>query len=116
MFSQVKQWEREGVLAGTPVAQQQLLYLLAGMEEPFYNLSASTPSWLSSLMVCFWYHVSNAMPGESALSLFLKHAEDCVVDSAVVTLIRLYMTLRNRETPDFSRVFDPRSTTHSAIS
>ena len=37
-------------------------------------------------------------------------------DSAVVTLIRLYMTLRNRETPDFSQVFDPRSTTHSAIS
>ena len=116
MFSQVKQWEREGVLAGTPVAQQQLLYLLAGMEEPFYALSASTPSWLSSLMVCFWYHISNAMPVESALSLFLKHAEDCVVDSAVVTLIRLYMTLRNRETPDFSQIFDPRSTTHSVIS
>ena len=103
MSCQVRQWLRDDVLKDTSVAQRQLLFLLGGLETEFYAVTPS-PVWLTVLSLSFWYFVPTASPVETVLDCFLKHTAECVVDSAVLAVIRLFMRLRSR---------DPRSTTHS---
>lgn len=112
MSCQVRQWLRDGVLKDTSVAQRQLLFLLGGLETEFYAVTPS-PAWLTVLSLSFWYFVPTASPVETVLDCFLKHTAECVVDSAVLAVIRLFMRLRSREPVDFAAIFDPRSTTHS---
>lgn len=112
MSCQVRQWLRDGVLKDTSVAQRQLLFLLGGLETEFYAVTPS-PGWLTVLSLSFWYFVPTASPVETVLDCFLKHTAECVVDSAVLAVIRLFMRLRSREPVDFAAIFDPRSTTHS---
>ena len=112
MSCQVRQWLRDGVLKNTSVAQRQLLFLLGGLETEFYAVTPS-PAWLTVLSLSFWYFVPTASPVETVLDCFLKHTAECVVDSAVLAVIRLFMRLRSREPVDFAAIFDPRSTTHS---
>ena len=113
MSCQVRQWLRDGVLKDTSVAQRQLLFLLGGLETEFYAVTPS-PAWLTVLSLSFWYFVPTASPVETVLDCFLKHTAECVVDSAVLAVIRLFMRLRSREPVDFAAIFDPRSTTHSS--
>ena len=112
MSCQVRQWLRDDVMKDTPVAQRQLLFLLGGLETEFYAVTPS-PAWLTVLSLSFWYFVPTASPVETVLDCFLKHTAECVVDSAVLAVIRLFMRLRSREPVDFAAIFDPRSTTHS---
>lgn len=112
MSCQVRQWLRDDVLKDTSVAQRQLLFLLGGLETEFYAVTPS-PVWLTVLSLSFWYFVPTASPVETVLDCFLKHTAECVVDSAVLAVIRLFMRLRSREPVDFAAIFDPRSTTHS---
>ena len=112
MSCQVRQWLRDGVLKDTSVAQRQLLFLLGGLETEFYAVTPS-PAWLTVLSLSFWYFVPTASPVETVLDCFLKHTAECVVDSAVLAVIRLFMRMRSREPVDFAAIFDPRSTTHS---
>ena len=112
MSCQVRQWLRDDVLKDTSVAQRQLLFLLGGLETEFYAVTPS-PAWLTVLSLSFWYFVPTASPVETVLDCFLKHTAECVVDSAVLAVIRLFMRLRSREPVDFAAIFDPRSTTHS---
>lgn len=112
MSCQVRQWLRDGVLKNTSVAQRQLLFLLGGLETEFYAVTPS-PAWLTVLSLSFWYFVPAASPVETVMDCFLKHTAECVVDSAVLAVIRLFMRLRSREPVDFAAIFDPRSTTHS---
>ena len=112
MSCQVRQWLRDGVLKDTSVAQRQLLFLLGGLETEFYAVTPS-PAWLTVLSLSFWYFVPAASPVETVLDCFLKHTAECVVDSAVLAVIRLFMRLRSREPVDFAAIFDPRSTTHT---
>ena len=112
MSCQVRQWLRDGVLKDTSVAQRQLLFLLGGLETEFYAVTPS-PAWLTVLSLSFWYFVPSASPVETVLDCFLKHTAECVVDSAVLAVIRLFMRLRSREPVDFAAIFDPRSTTHT---
>ena len=112
MSCQVRQWLRDGVLKDTSVAQRQLLFLLGGLETEFYAVTPS-PGWLTVLSLSFWYFVPTASPVETVLDCFLKHTAECVVDSAVLAVIRLFMRLRSREPVDFAAIFDPRSTTHT---
>lgn len=112
MSCQVRQWLRDGVLKDTSVAQRQLLFLLGGLETEFYAVTPS-PAWLTVLSLSFWYFVPTASPVETVLDCFLKHTAECVVDSAVLAVIRLFMRLRSREPVDFAAIFDPRSTTHT---
>lgn len=108
----MRQWLRDGVLKDTSVGQRQLLFLLGGLETEFYAVTPS-PGWLTVLSLSFWYFVPTASPVETVLDCFLKHTAECVVDSAVLAVIRLFMLLRSREPVDFAAIFDPRSTTHS---
>lgn len=112
MSCQVRQWLRDDVMKDTSVAQRQLLFLLGGLETEFYAVTPS-PAWLTVLSLSFWYFVPTASPVETVLDCFLKHTAECVVDSAVLAVIRLFMRLRSREPVDFAAIFDPRSTTHS---
>ena len=112
MSCQVRQWLRDGVLKDTSVAQRQLLFLLGGLETEFYAVTPS-PGWLTVLSLSFWYFVPTASPVETVMDCFLKHTAECVVDSAVLAVIRLFMRLRSREPVDFAAIFDPRSTTHT---
>ena len=112
MSFQVRQWLRDDVLKDTSVAQRQLLFLLGGLETEFYAVTPS-PAWLTVLSLSFWYFVPTASPVETVLDCFLKHTAECVVDSAVLAVIRLFMRLRSREPVDFAAIFDPRSTTHT---
>ena len=112
MSFQVRQWLRDDVMKDTSVAQRQLLFLLGGLETEFYAVTPS-PAWLTVLSLSFWYFVPTASPVETVLDCFLKHTAECVVDSAVLAVIRLFMRLRSREPVDFAAIFDPRSTTHS---
>ena len=112
MSCQVRQWLRDDVMKDTSVAQRQLLFLLGGLETEFYAVTPS-PGWLTVLSLSFWYFVPTASPVETVLDCFLKHTAECVVDSAVLAVIRLFMRLRSREPVDFAAIFDPRSTTHS---
>ena len=112
MSCQVRQWLRDDVLKDTSVAQRQLLFLLGGLETEFYAVTPS-PGWLTVLSLSFWYFVPTASPVETVMDCFLKHTAECVVDSAVLAVIRLFMRLRSREPVDFAAIFDPRSTTHS---
>ena len=112
MSCQVRQWLRDDVLKDTSVAQRQLLFLLGGLETEFYAVTPS-PAWLTVLSLSFWYFVPTASPVETVLDCFLKHTAECVVDSAVLAVIRLFMRLRSREPVDFAAIFDPRSTTHT---
>ncbi|KAK8832658.1 hypothetical protein WA577_004917, partial [Blastocystis sp. JDR] len=108
MSCQVRQWLRDGVLKDTSVAQRQLLFLLGGLETEFYAVTPS-PGWLTVLSLSFWYFVPTASPVETVLDCFLKHTAECVVDSAVLAVIRLFMRLRSREPVDFAAIFDPRN-------
>ena len=112
MSFQVRQWLRDDVMKDTSVAQRQLLFLLGGLETEFYAVTPS-PAWLTVLSLSFWYFVPTASPVETVLDCFLKHTAECVVDSAVLAVIRLFMRLRSREPVDFAAIFDPRSTTHT---
>ena len=112
MSCQVRQWLRDDVMKDTSVAQRQLLFLLGGLETEFYAVTPS-PAWLTVLSLSFWYFVPTASPVETVLDCFLKHTAECVVDSAVLAVIRLFMRLRSREPVDFAAIFDPRSTTHT---
>ena len=112
MSCQVRQWLRDDVLKDTSVAQRQLLFLLGGLETEFYAVTPS-PVWLTVLSLSFWYFVPTASPVETVLDCFLKHTAECVVDSAVLAVIRLFMLLRSREPVDFAAIFDPQSTTHT---
>ena len=112
MSCQVRQWLRDDVMKDTSVAQRQLLFLLGGLETEFYAVTPS-PGWLTVLSLSFWYFVPTASPVETVMDCFLKHTAECVVDSAVLAVIRLFMRLRSREPVDFAAIFDPRSTTHS---
>ena len=112
MSFQVRQWLRDDVMKDTSVAQRQLLFLLGGLETEFYAVTPS-PVWLTVLSLSFWYFVPTASPVETVLDCFLKHTAECVVDSAVLAVIRLFMRLRSREPVDFAAIFDPRSTTHT---
>ena len=112
MSCQVRQWLRDDVMKDTSVAQRQLLFLLGGLETEFYAVTPS-PGWLTVLSLSFWYFVPTASPVETVMDCFLKHTAECVVDSAVLAVIRLFMLLRSREPVDFAAIFDPRSTTYT---